>query len=153
VTRLLVTLLVFKLVSKIHCYNSITMRVVPIFYMVVAYYSHTRLIFGNQFDVDGDPYRLMMRKDDLFKLIIQYSALTMNIIYISVFLVIRRSDCVLFNLISWGMFLKDMFTQEGNFILLISSLGTTIESRLSAIFLAVFIFKFALDAHQIKTEI
>jgi hypothetical protein len=74
--------------------NNLSIRVIPICYSILAYYGHSKIIFTCLFEDPNDSYMVYMNKDALFKIVIMFSALSMNIIYIGMFLSIKRNDCI-----------------------------------------------------------
>lgn len=160
------TLVIFFLLSKLYNLNNKSTRYMPYIYALISYYSHTVFIFKGIFDVEGDPSQVHMSKDSLIRHIIQFAALSFNLIYINVFLIFHRKDCIILNLITLTLFCRDVYMQPGKFnkhFKAISKLsdikitlfiiGLTIQSSLSAFFLSVFSFKFTLEAQKLKDEI
>lgn len=115
----------------------------PYIYALISYYSHTVFIFKGMFDVEGDPSTVHMSKDSLIRHIIQFAALSFNLIYINVFLIFHKKDCIILNLITLTLFCWDVYAQP----------GLTIQSFMSAMFLSAFSFKFTLEAQKLKDEI
>jgi hypothetical protein len=75
----------------------------------VSYYTHTVYIFKGSFDEPNDPSQVAMSKDHLFRHIIQFGALSFNLLYIGVFLVFNRRDCILLNSLTFLLFVWDVF--------------------------------------------
>ena len=42
--------------------------------------------------------------------------MSLNVVYVCIFLVMDRVDCVVVNLITWTLFIKDTFTHSGKVI-------------------------------------
>lgn len=84
-----------------------------------------------------------MSKDILFRHIIQFAALSFNLIYINVFLVFTRMDCLILNFATFGLFCRDIFMQP----------GLHSQSWVSAIFLSLFAIKFNLEAQKLKDSL
>lgn len=107
------TLIIFLILSSLYSLNLKTTRYMPYIYALISYYSHTVFIFKCLFDEDDDPSKVSMTKDVLFRHIIQFAALSFNLIYINVFLVFTRRDCIILNITTFGLFCKDVFMQPG----------------------------------------
>jgi hypothetical protein len=88
----------------------------PYIYALISYYSHTIFIFKGLFDEDDDPSKVHMSKDNLIRHIIQFAALSFNLIYINVFLIFNEKDCIMLNLITLTLFCRDVYVQPGKFI-------------------------------------
>lgn len=65
-------------------------------------------MFGGIFDDPIDSSQVHMSKDNLFRHIIQFGALSFNLVYIGVFLVLSRKDCIALNTINSGLFILDV---------------------------------------------
>jgi hypothetical protein len=90
---LLVPGILFIALWKIHYRNNFLVRVVPFCYTILAYYGHRKVLFSSLFDNPDYISKVSMDKDELYKMIIMFSALSMNLIYIGMFLSIKRIDC------------------------------------------------------------
>lgn len=99
--------------SKFYTLNVYTTTYMPFAYALISYYSLTVFIFKSSFDDSEDLSKIHMSKDDLFMHIIQFAALSFNLIYIGVFLVFNRRDCIILNLITLSLFVKDVFMEPG----------------------------------------
>lgn len=111
------TLVIFFVLSKLYNYNAHTTRCFPYIYALISYYSHTVFIFKGFFDEDGDPFQVHMSKDSLIRHIIQFAALSFNLIYIKVYLIFHRKDCIILNLITLTLFCRDIYIQPGKLLL------------------------------------
>ena len=100
--------------SKLYMLNVYTTTYMPFAYALISYYSHTVFIFKGTFDDNQDHSIVHMSKDDLFRHIIQFAALSFNLIYIGAFLVFNRRDCIILNIITLSLFVKDVFMEPGN---------------------------------------
>jgi hypothetical protein len=54
-----------------------------------------------------------MTKDDLFRLVLTISALSIHLIYIGIFLVIKRKDSLFLNAIVWSLSFKEIYYAPG----------------------------------------
>ena len=115
---LLASLVLFYLLSKMYSLNEHTMRFIPFLYSAFSYFTHTAIIFKGAFDVyklgsDGESGRwfVEMTKDKLFRHIISSASMSLNLMYISIFLISSRRDCILVNLVIWGIFIRDVLMQ------------------------------------------
>jgi hypothetical protein len=104
------TMVLFYIVSRLYSYSHVTTRYIPYVYAVISYYSHTIFIFKGSFDEPNNPSQVSMSKDNLFRHIIQFGALSFNLLYIGVFLVFTRRDCILLNSLTFLLLLFDVFT-------------------------------------------
>lgn len=109
------SLLLFWLLSRLYYLNRWTTQYMPYFYAVLSYYSHTMFIFKGIFDIPGDHSRVAMTKDNLMRHVIEFGALCFNIIYIGVFLVVRRKDSIALNSLIYVLFILDVIRQEGKY--------------------------------------
>ena len=107
------TLVLFLLLSQLYNKTAYMTRYMPYIYALISYYSHTIFIFKGLFDVEDDPYTVHMSKDNLIRHIIQFAALSFNLIYINVFLIFNQRDCIILNLITLLLFCRDVFLQPG----------------------------------------
>lgn len=64
------------------------MKIVPLFYVVMSYFIHTKDLYrATLFDINGG-MNYVISPDKKFELIIKFSGLSVNLIYISAFLTI-----------------------------------------------------------------
>lgn len=89
--------------------NNYTTAYFPYLYAILSYYSHAGFIFKGTYDAEDDPTKVVMSKDNLFRHIVQFAALGMNLIFMGIFLVITRRDCILLNILVWSMYIVDVF--------------------------------------------
>lgn len=85
----------------------------PYLYTLIAYYSHTTIIFGGLYDDPSNPGIVHMSKDSLLRQVILFGALSFNLIYICVFLVFERRECIALNSLNSLLFLLDVARQPG----------------------------------------
>jgi putative flippase GtrA len=104
------TMVLFYIVSRLYSHSHLTTRYIPYVYAVILYYSHTIFTFKGSFDEPNNPSQVSMSKDNLFRHIIQFGALSFNLLYIGVFLVFTRRDCILPNSLTFLLLLFDVFT-------------------------------------------
>jgi hypothetical protein len=88
----------------------------PFLYALISYKAHTHVLFKGAYDSGAGGDQVAMSKDDLFRQIILFSALSFNLIYIGVFLVFNRRDCILLNSVTLMLFCKDVMIQPGKYI-------------------------------------
>lgn len=100
-------------ISLIHSYNPLGARAAPFLYSLLSYPVHTKLIFSDRFDDPADEFKVHMTKDMLFNNCIIFAALSINLIYIAIFLTINRRDSLIINSITWLLFIKDTFECPG----------------------------------------
>lgn len=105
---------IFLLLSHSYKANKYTIKYFPYLYAILSYYSHVVFIFRGSYELETDPSTVMMSKDDLFRQIIQFASLGVNTIFVGIFLVISRRDCIMLNFLIWSLFIHDVFNQEGN---------------------------------------
>jgi hypothetical protein len=103
------SLSMFLTLSRMYGANKYTTAYFPYFYAILSYYSHAGFIFRGLYDSEEDPSQVHMTKDELFRHIVQFGALGMNLIFMGIFLVITRRDCILLNLMVWTMYIYDVF--------------------------------------------
>jgi hypothetical protein len=115
---LLSALGVFILLTQLYTRNDMTRRVMPYFIAVFSYFAHTTFIFKQAFDLSvDDPSQVQMTKDQMFRHIIQFTSMSLNLVYICIFIITSRMDCFLVNSIVWSMFIRDTLIQPGKNIL------------------------------------
>ena len=68
--------------------------------MLLAYQGHTFSLFRRLEKNGLDHAEIELSPDELFKYMILFSGLNFNLIYIGVFLVVTKRDCILLNTIS-----------------------------------------------------
>lgn len=112
---LLGSLSVFLILSRMYGVNRYTTTYFPYLYAILSYYSHAGFIFKGTYDCLDDPSRVEMSKDVLFRHIVQFAALGINVIFMGIFLVITRLDCILLNIMIWSMYIYDIFQQKGTY--------------------------------------
>ena len=100
--------------SSLYSKSLFMTKYIPYIYALISYYAHTVFIFRGVFDVEGtESQRVEMSKDDLFRHIILFAALCFNLVYIGVFLVFNKRDCIILNILTFSLFIKDMIMQPG----------------------------------------
>jgi hypothetical protein len=104
---------IFFALSRVYYYSDFTTQYLPYVYALISYYSHTVFIFRGSFDEPANPALVGMSKDNLFRHIILVGALSFNLLYIGVFLVFNRKDCIMLNSMTLLLFITDVFRQEG----------------------------------------
>ena len=114
---LLGSLSMFLTLSRMYGANKYTTAYFPYLYAILSYYSHAGFIFRSHYDHEQDCSMVSMTKDALFRHIVQFAALGINLIFMGIFLVITRRDCILLNLLVWSMYIYDIFNQQGNALL------------------------------------
>ena len=148
----------FLTLSRVYNANKFTTAYFPYLYAILSYYSHAGFIFRGYYDDPTDSSQVHMTKDILFRHIVQFAALGMNLIFMGIFLVITRRDCIMLNIFMWSLYMFDVFQQEGKFYKNLLSilnhwLGLTRDTYIASILLSAFTIKFTLDAQQIKDQI
>lgn len=61
------TLAIFYALSRVYYVNERCTQYVPYLYTLIAYYSHTTIIFGKMYDDPSDPSLVHMSKDSLLR--------------------------------------------------------------------------------------
>ena len=107
------SLSIFLILSRLYNASNATTTYFPYLYAILSYYSHSGLIFRALYESSEDPSMVIMTKDVLFRHLVQFAALSMNLIYILTFLVITRRDCIILNIVVWSLFIYDVFTLQG----------------------------------------
>lgn len=73
-----------------------------------------------------------MSQDKKFELVFKFSALSVNLIYISAFLTVTLEDFILANITNWVLFIKDLYFEDGKSDKALTTfIGITISSYLS----------------------
>lgn len=121
--------------AAIYNFNAFTSRYMPYVYIVFSFIVHCKFIFNGTDDDENDPHVVRMQKDRLLKMIILYSVHTFNLIYIGIFMVLSRRDCILLHLLSWGLQYREIFTQPGKKYKL-NILGLTAHTYVSILILS-----------------
>ena len=81
---------------------------------VFSYFCHSNFIFKGTFDESPEhPEKVHMLKDQLWRHIIQFTSMSLNLTYICIFLINKRRDCIIVNSIVWAMFVKDTLIHPG----------------------------------------
>jgi|LauGreDrversion4_2_1035121.scaffolds.fasta_scaffold46049_5 hypothetical protein len=70
-------------------------------------------MFSSTYDDPADPALVHMSKDSMFRQLILFGALSFNLIYICVFLVFERRECIALNALNSVLFLYDVVRQPG----------------------------------------
>ena len=96
-------------------YNKLTLRYLPILLAIFSYKCHSYLLFNaDQYkEYPGLPNHFIMSKDRLFRHIIQFSAMCLNQVYICVFLITEKRECIITGLTVQFLFLYETFFHPG----------------------------------------
>jgi hypothetical protein len=107
--------LIFYGFKLLYTYNSFTLRYLPILLAVFSYKCHSYLLFNaDQYKEYPDlPNHFIMSKDRLFRHIIQFSAMCLNQVYICVFLITEKRECIITGLTVQFCFLYETFFHPG----------------------------------------
>jgi len=149
ILKLIASMAGFYIIKLIYDCNDTTRRVIPFVFAIYSYYNHSRYIFRGLFDSE-DASSVTMSRDHLFRHIIQFSSMSLNLTYICIFLITKKADCIFINLLAWTLFIRDTFLDPGNSHLYDKLVGLTLKTQSSAIILAFFALKFTLDAQALR---
>ena len=106
----------FYAMKLIYTYNEFTLKYMPLVVAVYSYYCHTYWLFRTEFRVASDnPEHISISQDRFFKFVISIASMSLNQVYVCVFLVTSRRLCMLANILVWGLFIKDTIQRQGNF--------------------------------------
>jgi hypothetical protein len=112
--KLIANMTLFYVFKVLYTYNDLTIKYVPYILAIFSYLSHTRFIFSGLFDESIDnPFNVSMKKDELFRHIIQCASMNLSIVYICIFIVQTRIDCYIVNSTVGLMFIRDTFIHSG----------------------------------------
>ena len=121
---------IFSLIAYVHSYNKLTTKLVPYLYVILSYFSHSALVFSNRYSNPLDKTQLIMSKDQYFHSLVQFAGMSINLIYINVFLVTSRQDCIFLNIIEWTFFMKDILLVEGKLVSSMKNFGRLLSDSL-----------------------
>ena len=108
---------IFYIMKKVYSINNITIMYTPVVLTVYSYLCHSYMLFNVQQYKDHPELEnhFIMSKDRLFRHIIQFSAMCLNQVYISVFLITSRKSCIISGLAVQTLFFKDTYFHPGIF--------------------------------------
>ena len=109
---------IFYAMKTLYTKNEFTLKYMPLVVAVYSYYCHTYWLFQTAFRAAPDnPDQVILSQDKLFKFVIAIASMSLNQVYVCVFLVTSRKMCILANIIVWGLFVKDTMQRPGNTLL------------------------------------